>query len=47
MNTGVNLMLQFFPPSGPTDNVSKEYVDCDKDPTKVRNIQHLLSVEYK
>ncbi|XP_063685268.1 core-binding factor subunit beta-like isoform X3 [Bolinopsis microptera] len=35
LNTGVNLMLQFYPPSGPTDKVTKEYVDFDKDPSKV------------
>eukprot|EP00116_Pleurobrachia_bachei_P012226 sb/3472488/ len=35
LNTGVNLMLQFWPPSGPTEKVSKEYVDFEKDPSKV------------
>lgn len=35
LHTGVNLMLQFYPPSGPTDKVTKEYVDFDKDPSKV------------
>ena len=28
-------MLQFWPPSGPTEKVSKEYVDFEKDPSKV------------
>ena len=39
VNTGVNLMLQFYPPTGPTDKVTKEYIDFEKDSARVRFIQ--------
>jgi len=35
VNTGVNLMLQFYPPTGPTDKVTKEYIDFEKDSARV------------